>query len=347
MLSTASARSSFLKQSANSEITQTRRIEMSVTQTKVYRWRILAAFLPVLVLLGSCSKQEKSAETQAQAQTQKTFTSPDDAAKALVDAAKSDNRGAMVAIFGPGSKEIIYSGDAAEDKSAFAGFASDYDVMHRWRKLQNGSELLITGADNKVFPIPLKKNEAGQWYFDVPAGKEEILARRIGKNEIAAIDICAAIADAQRQYYSQRHDGVNQYAQKFISDQGKQNGLYWPSVEGQPKSPLGPLVAYATAEGYTVQPSQHHPYYGYYFVMLGKQGQDAKGGAKNYLVNEKMTGGFAVLAYPAQYGTSGIMTFMIGRDGVVFEKDLGKTTDEIAAAMTEFNPDKSWKAVED
>jgi hypothetical protein len=217
--------------------------------------------------------------------------------------------------------------------------------MHRWRRLQDDSQLLITGVDNKTFPIPLKKNVAGQWYFDTHAGKEEILARRIGKNENAAMDICAAIADAQQEYFSQHHDGVNQYAQKFISDEGQRNGLYWPPVDGQPKSPLGPLVAFATSEGYTVHPDQHHPYYGYYFVMLDKQGADAKGGAKSYVVNGKMARGFGVLAYPSQYGDSGIMTFMINQNGVVFQKDLGKNTDELAAKVTEFNPDKSWQAV--
>jgi hypothetical protein len=252
----------------------------------------------------------------------------------------------MLAIFEPGSKDYLYSADASEDKAAFAGFVSDYDVMHRWRKMENGSEMLITGADNKTFPIPLKKNNAGQWYFDTQAGKEEILARRIGKNEMAAIDICAAIAEAQHEYFSQRHDGMKQYAQKFISDEGKQNGLYWPSAEGQPKSPLGPVVAHATAEGYKVKANDHRPFWGYYFVILDKQGPDAKGGAKRYIVNGKMTGGFAVLAYPAQYADSGIMTFIINQNGVAFEKDLGKTTDEVAAAMTEFNPDKTWKPVE-
>jgi len=206
--------------------------------------------------------------------------------------------------------------------------------------------MLITGADNKTFPIPVAKNAAGQWYFDTAAGKEEILARRIGKNEIAAIDICAAIAEAQRQYFSQRHDGTSQYAQKFISDEGKQNGLYWPSAEGQPKSPLGPAVAYATVEGYKIKANDHHPFWGYYFVMLDRQGPEAKGGAKSYVVNGKMSGGFAVLAYPAQYGDSGIMTFIINQNGVAFEKDLGKTTEPMAGAITEFNPDKSWKPVE-
>jgi hypothetical protein len=318
--------------------------EMSLIQTKISSLKIVIVLLPLVVLV-SCSKQEKPSETQAQA-APKTFASPDVAAKALVDAAKGDNREAMLAIFGPGSKDLIYSGDATQDKTAFGGFVSDYDAMHRWRKLENGSELLITGADNKAFPIPLTKNAGGQWYFDTSAGKDEILARRIGKNEMAAIDICAAIGDAQKQYFSQAHDGVKQYAQKFISDESKQNGLYWPPVEGQPKSPLGPVAAYATAEGYKVKPNDHRPFWGYYFVMLDKQGPDAKGGVKNYIMNGKMTGGFAVLAYPAQYGDSGIMTFIINQHGVAFQKDLGKTTDEVAATMTDFNPDSSWKAVE-
>jgi len=306
-------------------------------------------FLFVLLLLAfstACSKQQKPAETQTQA-AQKTFASPDDAAKALVDATKSENREALLAIFGPESKDLIYSSDAAADKAAFSGFVSDYDVMHRWRKLDNGSELLITGADNKTFPIPLKKNEAGQWAFDTAAGKQEILARRVGRNELAAIDVCAAVADAQKEYFSQAHDGTKQYAQKFISDEGKQNGLYWPSPEGQPRSPLGPLVAFASSEGLKVKPDSHQPFHGYYFQILDKQGADAKGGAKNYIVNGKMTGGFAVLAYPAHYGDSGIMTFLINQNGVAFEKDLGKTTDEAAGAITEFNPDKSWRIMEE
>jgi hypothetical protein len=253
----------------------------------------------------------------------------------------------MLAIFGAGSKDVIYSGDAAADKAEFDGFATDYAAMHRWRKLDNGNELLSTGTDNKAFPIPLTRNAAGQWFFDTTAGKEEILARRIGRNEMAAVDVCAAVAEAQAEYLSQRHDGVKQYAQKFISDEGKQDGLYWPSAEGQPKSPLGPLVAFATGEGYKLQPNKFVPFHGYYFHLLDKQGADAKGGARNYVVNGKMTGGFAVLAYPAQYGDSGIMTFVINQDGVVFQKDLGKTTSDLAGVMMEFNPDKTWKPVGD
>jgi hypothetical protein len=316
---------------------------MSLNKTMVSMWKVMA-LLPLMILLSSCNKETTTAP---QSQTsQRTFPSPDDAAKALVEAAQSNSRDAMLAILGAGSEDIIDSGDATRDKAAFAGFVSDYGVMHRFRDLSDGSELLITGTDNKSFPLPLKKNSAGQWYFDVQEGKKEILARRIGKDETAAIDICAVISDAQQQYFSQPHDGVKQYAEKFISDQGKQNGLYWPAAEGQAKSPLGPLVAFATAEGYKVQQSQHQPFYGYYFAMLDKQGADAKGGAKSYITNGKMTGGFAVVAYPAQYRDSGIMTFIINQNGLAYQKDLGTTTDEVAAAMTEFNPDKSWTVVD-
>lgn len=313
---------------------------MSLAQTATSRAKIMTGLLSVVVLLASCNKQEKPQVAQDK------FASPDDAAKALAAAAKSGDGAAVLAVLGPGSKDVVSSGDAAKDRTDLAGFSSDYDVMHRWRKLPDESLLLITGTDNKTFPLPLKKNGEGQWSFDVQAGKEEIAARRIGRDELAAMDICWEIADAQQQYFSQSHDGAKQYAQKFISDQGQRNGLYWPEVSGQPRSPLGPLIAFATAQGLKVQPNQHQPFYGYYFAMLDKQGSDAKGGAKNYIANGKMTGGFAVLAYPAQYRDSGIMTFIINQNGVLLQKDVGPTTDEVASAMTEFNPDNTWKPVE-
>jgi len=313
---------------------------MSLSKTGKPRAKIVSALLSVVVLVASCNKQEKPQAAQDK------FASPDDAAKALVAAAKSSNGDAVLAVLGPGSKDVASSGDAAKDKADLAGFVSDYDVVHRWRKLPNGSLLLITGTDNKSFPLPLKQSGDGQWSFDVQAGREEIAARRIGRNELAAMDICWEIADAQQQYFSQRHDGAKQYAQKFISDNGQQNGLYWAEVSGQPKSPLGPLIAFASAQGLTVQPNQHQPFYGYYFAMLEKQGPDAKGGAKNYIANGKMTGGFAVLAYPAQYRDSGIMTFILNQNGVLLQKDVGPTTNEVASAMTEFNPDNTWKPVE-
>ena len=298
--------------------------------------------IAILLPIAACNRQQSASATAGP----RTFASPEAAGKALADATKSQDQKELLQILGPGSADIISTGDAAEDKASLNGFAQAYQVMNRWRKLTDASELLLVGADNQAFPIPLLKNAAGQWYFNATAGKEEILSRRVGHDEITAIGACAAVADAQSQYYSQKHGGIKQYAQKFISDAGQQDGLYWESPPGTPRSPLGPLVAYATAEGYKVKPNQHQPFYGYYFVMLDKQGPDAKGGAKNYIVNGKMTSGFAVVAYPAKYGESGVTTFIINHDGVTFQKDLGKTTEEIASAMTEFNPDQSWHVVE-
>ena len=187
-----------------------------------------------------------------------------------------------------------------------------------------------------------------QWFFDTAAGKDEILSRRIGRNELAVIDICGALADAQAEYFSQRHDGSSsrQYAVKFISDPGRQNGLYWESTEGQPRSPLGPMAAFATDEGYTVK-ADSHAFHGYHFRILKKQGSHAPGGAKDYVVGDQMVGGFAFVAYPAEYGNSGVMTFIINQDGVLLQKDLGKTTTETATAMTEFDPDNTWSLVEE
>lgn len=306
-------------------------------------WRLFVVF--ALLSLAACSKKEQPAPSATPAAPQ-TFASPDAAGKALVEAAKSQSQDTMLAIFGPGSKDLIYSGDPTEDKASMEGFVQAYGVMNRWRTLPDGSELLLVGADNQAFPIPLKKNAGSQWYFDTAAGKEEIIARRIGRDEIAAIDVCAALADAQAEYFAQKHDGVKQYAQKFISDPGKQNGLYWESPEGQPKSPVGPLVAFATDEGYNIKNGPHQAFHGYLFRRLDKQGPDAKGGVKDYIVNGKMTGGFAYVAYPATYNDSGIMTFIISQDRVVYQKNLGKETADLAKAMAEFNPDKSWTALQ-
>ncbi len=298
----------------------------------------------LLVSVAACNKQGQQAPaTEA---GPKTFASPDDASKALSDAAKAHSGDTVVAIFGPGSKEIISSGDAAEDNAALDGFAQAYQVMNRWRKMGDGSEVLLVGADNQAFPIPLMKNAGGAWYFDVQAGKKEILARRIGRDEIAAIYVCGALAQSQAQYFSQKHGGVKQYAQKFISDAGQQDGLYWESPEGAPRSPLGPLVAFASDEGIKIKPDKAQPYYGYFYRRLDSQGPNAKGGAKAFVVNGKMTGGFAYLAYPAKYGDSGIKTFMINQDDVVFEKDLGPDTVDAAKRTATFNPDNTWTALQ-
>jgi len=301
--------------------------------------RIFAAIILALIVpLVACNKADKP--------TIKAFASPEEAGNGLLEAAKSGDQNALLGIFGPESKEIIFSGDATEDKATVAAFVTAYGVMHRWRKMPDEAQILLIGADNFAFPIPLKKNPTGQWYFDTAAGKDEILARRVGRNELAVIDICGALADAQAEYFSQSRGGetAKQYAIKFISDTGKQNGLYWESPQGQPRSPLGPLVAFATDEGYSAKPNSNSSFHGYNFRMLKGQGSHARGGAKEYVVDGKMVGGFAFVAYPAEYGNSGVMTFIINQDGVLFQKDLGKT--ETAKSMTQFDPDETWTPVE-
>src|SRR5215469_7073527 len=298
--------------------------------------------LAIYVVLTGCSKSSKPSVT--------VFATPDEAANALIAGAKSSDRtAAALAIFGPDSKDLISSGDPVQDKEGVDAFVARYEAMHRWRRMPDGSQILLVGADNFAFPIPLKKNADGKWSFNTAAGKEEILNRRIGRNELAVIENCRAAAQAQAEYHSQLHDGATtkQYALKFISDPGKHNGLYWQSEEGQPQSPLGPLAAFATSEGYTVKPDAHVPFHGYFFHMLTGQSNKARGGAKNYVVGEKMTGGFAFVAYPAQYGNSGVMTFIISQDGALLQKDLGNTTMQTATAMTEFDPDSSWSRVQE
>ena len=302
---------------------------------------VLVAFaLIMLIVACNTSKPASPAEIGP-----RTFATPDDAGAGLLAAVKAGDHNALLAIFGPGSEDLIFSGDAVEDKRTGERFTSAYQTMNRWRKQIDGSEALVVGADNFLFPIPLKKNSSGQWYFDTMAGKAEILKRRIGDNELATIDVMNALIDAQAQYLSQHHDGVKQYAQRFVSDDGKQNGLYWKPADGQPASPLGPLVASAASDGFTPQVGKQQPFHGYLYRILYKQGAHAKGGAKDFIVNEKMTGGFAFIAYPETYGDTGITTFITNQSGVVYDKDLGKNTAAQATITTEFNPDKSWTVV--
>jgi hypothetical protein len=305
----------------------------------------LAMFLAPAVLIicfASCNEPEKS-----QPAAQKTFASPAEAGSAFLEAAKSGDQGALLAIFGTGAKDVLFSGDPVKDKDALQDFVAAYSQMNRWREIKPGGEILYVGGDNYPFPVPLAKNPAGQWSFDTAAGRDEILARRIGKGELTAIAGCGAIADAQRQYFNQTHDGdqVKQYAQNFVSDKGKQNGLYWQVADGQTPSPLGELGDFAKALGYTSAGSKPQPFNGYYFQILTKQGDKAPGGAKDYIVNGKMTGGFGVLAFPAEYRNSGIMTFICGKDGNVYQKDLGEKTTELAATIAEYNPGDGWNSV--
>ncbi len=278
---------------------------------------------------------------------QKTFSSPDEASRALIRAVQAGNEKDLLEIFGPDGKEIISSGDKVEDKKSRDAFAEKYQRMNRLVEEPDGTVRLYVGAENWPMPIPLV-NRKDAWYFDTSAGKEEILFRRIGRNEIATIGVLRELVAAQKEYYSKtQDDSVKQYAQKFISDQGKHNGLYWNAINREPESPIGPLVAYASSEGYAKKPSSlPSPFQGYYFRVLMGQGKHASGGAKNYIVNGKMTRGFAFLAYPAEYANSGMMSFIINQDGILYQKDLGPKTADFAHALDEYDPDKTWARVE-
>jgi len=298
-------------------------------------FRVAVFGVAVMALLAAAVAQEPR---------QKTFTSLSDASTALYDAVKSGDKPAMLAVLGASSAPILSSGDPVEDQKNADYFTQHYEQMNRWARETNGDQTLYMGAENWPFPVPLKKSAAGQWYFDSKAGVEEVLFRRIGKNEYAAIRVSKALADAQDEYFDGLHDGstVHQYAQKFISDEGKQNGLYWKTPEGEPPSPIGPAFKYATAEGYS---KKTDPFHGYFFRLLTAQGPSAPGGAKSYIVDGAMTEGFAFVAYPAEYRNSGVMTFAVNLHGVIFEKDLGPKTADLAKAMTAINPDKTWRAV--
>jgi len=280
----------------------------------------------------------------AQEAGQKTFATLQDASTALYQAAKSGDKTAVESVLGASSAGVISSGDAVLDQKNLDDFLRRYEQMNRWGKEVNGDQTLFLGAENWPFPVPLKKDAGGQWYFDTKAGLEEILYRRIGHNEYAAIRVCGILADGQIDYYAALHDGstVHQYAQKLISDPGKQNGLYWKAAEGEPDSPIGPLIAYANGEGYQDKDAAFH---GYFFRALTSQGPKAPGGAKNYIVNGAMTGGFGFLAYPAIYRNSGVMTFLVDRQGVIYEKDLGPHTPDAVKTMTSFNADSTWRKI--
>jgi hypothetical protein len=282
--------------------------------------------------------------SMAQQQGQKTFSSPEEASTALVTAARSNDEETMIAILGPDGKQIVSSGDDAEDAQSRAHFVQKYKEMHRLVKEPDGTTALYVGAENWPTPIPLV-NKANSWYFDTKAGKNEILYRRVGRNELSTIRVCQELVASQKEYYSANQ---NAYAQRIFSDQGQHNGLYWKAAEGEAQSPLGPLVASAFAKDYAKSgDAAPVPYLGYYYQILTRQGKSAKSGAKSYLVSGKMTEGFAFVAYPAEYMSSGVMTFIVNQDGVVYQKNLGAKTDVFAKAIKRFDPDFSWKKAEE
>ena len=276
------------------------------------------------------------------------FKSPSEAVQALVTAAQSGDNKKLLAVLGPDAGELISSGDETADKQQRQNFLKAYEEQNRIES-DGDKFVLVIGKNDWPFPIPLVKKEE-RWAFDAASGKEEILNRRIGKNELDAIQVLLAIVDAQREYAMEDRDGDSllEYAQRFISEPEKKNGLYWEAEAGEMSSPLGELIANARAEGYASDKTLNNPepYHGYYYRILTAQENNAAGGAYEYIVDGKMIGGFAVLAYPAEYGNSGIMTLIVNHDGKVYQKDLGEKTDELAPKITLYDPDETWTPVQ-
>jgi len=305
-----------------------------------FDWADLLKMAAFAMLLLACF----SAGSAAQEKGRKRFSSPEEASQALVAAAQNNDEKTMLEILGPDAQDIVSSGDPTQDAENHTNFARKYQEMHRFVKEPDGSVMLYIGAENWPAPIPLRM-KGNAWFFDTEAGKMEILFRRIGRNELSAVRICQELVAAQRDYYAMQH---SEYAKQIYSDEGQHNGLYWKVAEGEPQSPIGPLVASAVAEGYVnVQAGPPTPYRGYFFHILTRQGKDALGGAKSYLANGKMTAGFGFIAYPAEYRSSGVMTFIVNQDGIVYQKDLGKKTESLGKVMQEYNPDASWRKAED
>ena len=276
---------------------------------------------------------------------QKSFPSPEAGISALVEAVQLNDQSALRAILGPRSSKLISSGDAVADKRNRDAFVKAYDEANEIILDEPEHATLVIGKDRWPLPIPLVKSTDDNWRFDTRTGEAEILARRIGRNELAAIQVCLAIVDAEREYAARNPDGdgARKYAPRLVSTPARHDGLYWPTKAGEQPSPLGPLLAAAAKDGYaSADFGPLAPYHGYFYRIVTRQGSNAPGGAYDYRINRKMRGGFAVIAYPARYGASGVMTFAVNHDGVVHEKNLGNNTASIASRMAAFDPDASW-----
>jgi hypothetical protein len=289
---------------------------------------LLAAGFPTLVM--------------AQQKGQKTFASPEAASSALVKAAQDNDEPAMVEILGPGGRDLVASGDDTEDASNRANFVQRYQEMHRLVKEPDGTTTLYIGARNWPTPIPLV-SKGTVWFFETAAARKEILFRRIGQNEASTIHVCLELAAAQKEYYAAQG---SRYAQAIFSDDGQHNGLFWKPADREPQSPIGPLVAWAEVRDGGSRDGALTPYRGYQYRILARQGKAAPGGAQSYLEDGNMTKGFAFVAFPAKYRSSGVMTFIVSKNGVVYQKDLGRRTETLARAMQDYNPGRGWEMAE-
>jgi hypothetical protein len=301
--------------------------EHTMSPRRLFRPKLARAAAAAMILF-SLGGAARAAEA--------SFASPDAAADALVAAARANQPARLAQVLGPGSGKLVNSGDPVADRTDRAQFIAAFEAKHSIAPHGDQATLLI-GAEDWPFPIPLRQSD-GAWRFDARAGREEILNRRIGRDELETIEVSRAIVEAERDFAADS----GAYASKFISSPGKHDGLYWPSAAGAAQSPLGPLVATARAQGYH---GRHAPYHGYYFKILTGQGSHARGGAHDFLVKGEMIGGFALVAYPARWGDSGVMTFIVDRDGIVYEKNLGRDTERAAPALSRYDPDQSWRQV--
>jgi hypothetical protein len=309
---------------------------------RMHDWRGARQIICLFALLATTSM------ALAASVGQKSYASPEAAIAALVDAVKSSNKMKLSVILGSHGSKLISSGDAVADEHGRAAFVKTYSETNKLVFEGDSKAVLVIGKKDWPFPIPLMKSD-NTWKFDTGQGEQEILNRRIGRNELESIQVCLAMVDAEREYAASHldSDGMPKYASKIVSTRGKRDGLYWPTKASEPLSPLGPLVAAAASEGYTPARSRVlAPYHGYFYRVLTAQGKDAPGGEYEYFIKGKMIGGFAAIAYPARYGASGIKTFIVNHDGVVFEKDLGQDTAAVASRISTYNPDSTWKQVD-
>jgi hypothetical protein len=317
-------------------------IQVTDRITSFYPLRMGAAIILAFLLSVFMLPDNASAVSSRQSR-QQTFVSPEVGAAAMVTAIQANDIRSLSAILGPIDKQF---GDIVADQMNREVFCEYYQEKNQLERIGDSKAVLHIGNSDWPFPYPLVKKE-NAWYFDAKAGKEEILDRRIGRNELSTVQVCLAYVDAQKEYSLGDHDrdGFFEYAQQFVSDPGQKNGLYWKSQEGEKPSPLGPAIAGASRKGYQKPeaPGAPLPYHGYYFKILKAQGKHAPGGAYDYIANGKMIGGFALVAYPAKYGYSGIMTFIVAMDGIVYQSNLGKSTAKIAESLTQFDPDKTWR----
>ena len=319
---------------------------MQSNDIKTAQWKKLAAagVLAIAAIAVLAVKLQTKSSALAE-EPQKTFQSSQEAGAALEQAARNGDEAAIAGILGVDAKARLTTGDKQRDKADMEMFAAKYEKMNRWVDMSDGSRVLYIGADNFAFPVPLAKDASGQWYFDAVAGAQEIRARDIGRNELLAIDACAAIANAQEIYYATVGSKPH-FAERIISTSGKQDGLYWPTSGDQTFSPLGDLNAFPKSSLGANPPQEPFVIDGYRLRILTAQGDAAPGGTENYVVNGKMIGGFAILASPVKYGETGIMTFITGTDGIVYEQDLGPDTTRTAASIQLFNPTDEWSPIE-